>query len=82
MTEAVRSRATRSLSSCSYFNKKYLSFYELYLKLLKAPSSMFCTVINSVVLSQFEELIRDDREYGALVIKFLKGGVFLCPCLL
>ena len=48
MTNAVRSRAARSLSSCSYFNKKYLSFYELYLKLLKSPSSIFCTIINLV----------------------------------
>ena len=46
MTKAVRSRAARSLSSCPYFNKEYLSFYELYLELLNALSSMFCTIIH------------------------------------
>ena len=41
------------------------------------------TIIEStVVSSQFEKLIRDDRESVALVIKFLMSGVFLCPCLL
>ena len=36
----------------------------------------------TVVLSQFEKLIRYDRESVALVIKFLMSGVFLCPCLI
>ena len=48
MTKAVRSRAAHSLSSCSYLNKKELSFYELYLELLKSPSSMFCSTIHLV----------------------------------
>ena len=37
---------------------------------------------STVVLSHFEKFISDDRESVALVIKFLMGGVFLCPCLL
>ena len=32
--------------------------------------------------SQFEILTRDDRGSVTIVIKFLKGGVFLCPFLL
>ena len=32
--------------------------------------------------SQFEKLIRYDRESVGLVNKFLKGGVFFCPYLL
>ena len=37
---------------------------------------------STVVSSQFEKIIRDDRESVALVIKFLMSGVFLCPCLI
>ena len=41
------------------------------------------TIIKStIVLSQFEKLIRDERESVELVIKFLYGGVFLCSCLI
>ena len=41
------------------------------------------TIIEStVMLLQFEKLIKDDRESVALAIKFLKGGVFWCPRLL
>ena len=36
----------------------------------------YLTIIESIVVSsQFEKLIRDDKESVALVIKFLNGGV-------
>ena len=47
VTEAVRSQADRSLSFCSYFNRKHLSLHELYLELLKSPSSIFYITIHS-----------------------------------
>ena len=37
----------------------------------------YLTIIKSTAMSsQFEKLLRDDRESVALVIKFLNGGVF------
>ena len=45
-------------------------------------SSELTIIEYTVVLSQFDKLIRDYRESVSLVIKFFMSGVFLCTFLL
>ena len=37
---------------------------------------------STVVSSQFEKIIRDDRESVALIIIYFMSGVFVCLCLI
>ena len=58
LSRFIESDRGRKVSGCMLFiflivlHKKYLSFYELYLELLKALRSMFCTIIHLEIKSQ------------------------------
>ena len=69
MTKAVRSCADCSFYSCSYFNKQHLSLHELYLELLKAPSSMFCTIIHLVSSNSKQ----DSSNLNLVIIRSVHG---------